>query len=158
MRILMNIRTAALLAFMTLIAIPVTGQQRPAPGQGQGPGRGQGREWTEDDVKQRVKRQSQALDLSKEQETKMLDFEMELYKTNQVDMQKYRGDREKMREHMTKQREQRDKKYKEILDEEQYKKYKQNQEDRMQNRNPQNRNPQNGNQPQGARPDRGRGR
>jgi Spy/CpxP family protein refolding chaperone len=155
MRNLLNIRTAALLAFMALVAIPATGQQRPAPGQGQGPGRGQGqgREWTEDDVKQRVKRQAQALDLTKEQETKVLDFEMELYKTNQVDMQKYRGDREKMREHMTKQREQRDKKYKEILDEEQYNKYKQNQQDRMQNRNPQNRE-----RPQGARPDRGRGR
>jgi periplasmic protein CpxP/Spy len=158
MRIPMNIRTAALFAFMALVAIPLAGQQRPARGEGQGPGpgMGQGREWTEDDVKQRVKRQSQALDLTKEQETKVLDFEMEMYKNNQVDMQKNRGDRELMREHMTKQREQRDKKYKEILNEEQYKKYKENQQDRMQNRNPQNRDQQNRAQPQGTRPDRGR--
>ena len=153
MKTIIRIKTVMLVVLLAIFAVPAIGQQRPGMGQGQGPGRGQGRQWTEDDVKQRVNRLSQALDLTEDQEKKVLEFEMEQYKKNSVEMQKHRGDREKMREIMTNQRELRDKKYGEVLTEEQYKKYKQNQQDRMQNRRPQDRPQQ-----QGTRPDRGRGR
>ena len=167
MKTIIRIKTVMLIVLLAIFAIPAIGQQRPGMdqqrpgmdqqrpgmGQGQGPGRGQNWQWTEDDVKQRVNRLSQALDLNENQEKKVLDFEMEQYKKNQVDMQKHRGDREKMREIMTNQRELRDKKYGEVLTEEQYKKYKQNQQERMQNRRPEDRP-----QPQGTRTDRGRNR
>ncbi len=112
-----------------------------------------GGQWTEDDVKQRVERLSEALNLSEEQEKKILDFEMEQYKKNSVEMQKNRGDREKMREIMNTRREQRDVKYREVLTDDQFAKYKKNQEERMRSRPSQDRP-----QPQGTRTDRGRGR
>jgi hypothetical protein len=161
MRTFHEIRTLAVAFVIAIAALPAIGQggqgtgspERPGVGQGQGPGRGQGREWTEEDVKQRTKRQTEALNLSKEQEKQILDFELEQYRKNQAEMQKNQGDREKMREIMTRQREARDVKYKEVLTEEQFTQYKKNQEERMQNRPSQERT-----QPQGTRPDRGRSR
>ena len=153
MKTVIRIKTVMLVVLLAVFAVPAIGQQRPGMGQGQGPGRGQNWQWTEDNVKQRVNRLSQALDLTEEQEKKVLEFELEQYKKNSVEMQKHRGDREKMREIMTNQRELRDKKFGEVLTEEQYKTYKQNQQDRMQNRRPQERPQQ-----QGTRSDRGRGR
>ena len=156
MKTWLNIKSIALLAMMALITLPAIGQGGPPPG---GPGGRGGRQFTEEDVKNRVKRQSQTLGMNEEQEKKIMDFELEQYKKNQVEFQKNQGDWEKRREYMTQQREVRDQKYKEVLTEDQYKQYKQNQEERRQ-RMQENRPP--GQRPEGAgtgdRPDRGRGR
>jgi hypothetical protein len=116
---------------------------------------------TEEDVKERVKRQTQALELSEAQEKTITDFEVGQFKKNQVEMQKFQGDREKMREHMQGQRELRDKKYEEVLTPEQLEKYKKQQEERrqqMQERRQQNQGGDGNDGGEGSRPDRGRGR
>jgi len=158
-----SFKTIAIVAFMAICTLPTFGQG----GQGQGGGRpgggqggGMGRQWTEEDVKERVKRSTQALNLSEEQEKKIMDFEIETFKKNQVERQKFQGDREAMRDYMIKQREERDKKYEEVLTEDQYKKFKENQEQRrkeMQDRR-QNNQGKPGGQQGDDRPARGRGR
>jgi len=146
-------KSFVLVVLLGMLTVPSISQQRPGMGQGQGPGRGQGWQWSEDNVKERVERLSQSLELSEDQHNKVLEFELETYKKNQVNMQKYRDDRVKMREIMTEQRELRDKKYKEILTETQYNTFKANQQERMRNRpDPQQR------PTETERPDRGRGR
>ncbi len=164
MRTAINFRAMTFIAIMAICSFPMFGQgpgggQRPG---GPGPGGGPGRQWTEEDVKERVKRQTQTLGLSEEQEKTIMDFEIEQNKKMQVERQKNEGDWEKMRESMGKQREVRDKKYEEVLTPEQYKKYKQAQEERrqeMQQRRDQNpgQNPgQTGGQAPADRPQRGR--
>ena len=154
-----RIKFSAIIIVLLLSALSVSGQQQ---GQGQGQGRGQGsgggRTMTEDDVKQRVERLSEALEMSDEQEAEMLKYELDAYKKNQVERQKLRdaGDREAMRAYMKKQVEIRDVKYKEILTEAQMEEYAKLQEERrqqMQDRNKE-RDSQNGDE----RSDRGRGR
>ncbi|MDA3822724.1 MAG: hypothetical protein PF450_08975 [Bacteroidales bacterium] len=155
-----NFKTMAIIAFMVICTLPTFGQggrgQGPGGGrEGGGQGGGMGRQWTEEDVKERVKRQTQLLELTEAQEKKLVDFELELYKKNQVERQKLQGDREAMRDYLVKQREVREEKYKEVLTEEQYKKFKENQDQRrkeMQDNRP------NSGQPDGDRPARGRGR
>lgn len=149
-----NRKKLSFLAFLMIIALPMFAQP---------PGGGPwgGRQFTEDDVKERVKRQSQALEMNAEQEKKITDFEVEQYKKNQVEMQKFQGDREKMREHMQGQRELRDKKYEEVLTPVQFEKYKKQQEERrqeMQQRREQNQGAPAQENGGGDRPDRGRGR
>lgn len=134
-------RSFAFLAIMAIFAYPTFAQggnrpgggqgDRPGAGQGDRPGGGMGRQFTEDDVKQRVQQQSESLGLNDDQEKKILDFELEMYKKNQVERQKHRGDRDGMRAYMLEQRELRDQKYKEVLTEEQFKQYKKNQEERV---------------------------
>lgn len=106
-------------------------------GQGQGQGRGQGggqyrQQMTEENVKQRVDRLAQSLEMTEDQKSKVMDYELEAFKTNQVERQRLMGDREAMRSYMQKQREERDKKYKEVLTEEQYNKYLEQREQRRQ--------------------------
>lgn len=152
-----NHRTLMTALVVMLISLPVFSQGGPPPG-GR-PGGGQGRQFTEEDVKNRVKRLSQDLNMTEEQEKQLTDFEVEQYKKNQVERQKMQGDWEKMREYMRSQREVRDTKYKEVLDEDQYKKYQELQEQRRQEW--QNRRQQNQQRPggrDGDRPARGRGR
>lgn len=163
-------RTCTFLAIMALFAYPTFSQggnrpgggQRPDGGQrpeaGQRPGGGMGRQFTEEDVKQRVERQSEALSMSQEQEKKILDFELEMYRKNQVERQRLRDDRQGMRDYMRQQRAMRDKKYEEVLTEEQFKTYRENQEERRE-RMEQRRNRAPGDRPGGGdRPSRGRGR
>ena len=165
-----HVKVIAVIAILAMSAFPTFAQggngQRPGGGQGpeggqrQGGGQWQGRQMTEDDVKERVKRQSQTLELSAEQEKKITDFEVEQYKKMQIERQKNEGDWEKMRENMKTQRELRDKKYEEVLTPDQYKKYTQQQEERrqqMEQRRQQNQNGQGG-QNREERPERGRGR
>ncbi|MDF1572714.1 MAG: hypothetical protein P1P82_13985 [Bacteroidales bacterium] len=157
-------RSFAFLAIMALFTFPTFAQggNRPGGGQrpeaGQRPGGGMGRQFTEDDVKQRVKRQSELLGMNQEQEKKIMDFELEMYKKNQVERQKHQDDWEAMRTYMQSQRELRDKKYEEVLTEEQFKQYKKNQEDRRE-RMQRQRDGAPGDRPAGGeRPARGRGR
>ncbi len=157
-------RTLAFLAVMALFAYPVFAQggNRPGSGErpeaGQRPGGGMGRQFSEDDVKQRVKRQTELLGLNEDQEKKIMDFELEMYRKNQVERQKHQGDWEAMRTYMQGQRELRDKKYEEVLNEEQFKLYKQNQEGRRE-RMQRERDGAPGERPgTGDLPERGRGR
>jgi Spy/CpxP family protein refolding chaperone len=119
-------KTATTLLFLVFVSIPAFSQ----PGQGQG-GR---RQYTEEDVKERVRQTADSLSLTAEQEKKVLAFELEFFKKNQAMRENFdpeTGDREAMRALMMKQREERDKKYSEVLTLEQMKKYYQMQERRQ---------------------------
>ncbi len=126
---------------------------------GGGPGRGFQR--SEEDIKKQVDDLSKNLELSKDQQKKVLDYEMEFNTKMQVEREKMRNnsgdfDRETMRARMTEVREERDAKYGEILTKEQLEKYKVQQEQR---RSEMRRQYQEGSPDrQGDRPERGRGR
>ena len=111
-------KTATLLVLLVTCSIPTFAQ----PGGGQG-GR---RQMTEEDVKERVQRTADSLNLTDQQEKKVLEFELEFFKKNQKMRENFdfeTGDREAMRAYMMKQREERDEKYAEVLTEEQLEKY-----------------------------------
>ena len=99
---------------------------------------------------------AQGLELSEDQTKKIKDYEVELYKKNQVEMQKIRGDRTAMREYMMNQRTERDEKYKEIMTEEQFKRFEAQRNERQQQM--QQRRQQNQGGESGERQQRGRGR
>ncbi len=111
-------KTATLLVLLVICSVPTFAQ----PGSGQG-GR---RQMTEEDVKERVERNADSLNLTDQQEKKVLEFELEFFKKNQKIRENFdfeTGDREAMRELMMKQREERDEKYAEVLTDEQLEKY-----------------------------------
>ena len=90
---------------------------------------------TEEDVKERVQRWTDSLDLTDAQEKKVLEFEMEFFRKNQEVRENFdfeTGDREAMRAYMMKQREERDEKYAEVLTDGQLEKYREMQERRIQ--------------------------
>jgi hypothetical protein len=120
-------KTATLLVLLVICSIPTFAQ----PGGGQG-GR---RQMTEEDVKERVKRTADSLDLTDAQEKKVLEFELDFFKKNQKVRENFdfeTGDREAMREFMMKQREERNEKYAEVLTDEQLEKFLQMQDRRQQ--------------------------
>ncbi|MCK4853548.1 MAG: hypothetical protein KAT31_04790 [Bacteroidales bacterium] len=120
-------KTATLLVLLVICSIPTFAQ----PDSGQG-GR---RQMTEEDVKERVKRTADSLDLTDAQEKKVLEFELEFFKKNQKVRENFdfeTGDREAMREFMMKQREERNEKYAEVLTEKQLDKFLQMQDRRQQ--------------------------
>ena len=122
------LKAAALWAILLSVSIPVFSQ----PGGGQG----RGRQFTEEDVKQRVSNMADSLDMTAEQEEKILDIELEYWKKNQEMRENFdpeTGDREAMREYMMKQREERNAKYAEILTAEQMEKYQEMADRRRQN-------------------------
>jgi DNA-binding transcriptional MerR regulator len=128
MKNIINLKAAALFVFLIIFSIPTFAQ----PGGGQG-GR---RQYTEEDVKERVKRTADSLDLSSEQEKKILTIELEYFEKNRKLRENFdpeTGDREAMREFMMKQREEREEKYAKILTDEQWEKYKQMMDRRRQN-------------------------
>ncbi|MCK5135531.1 MAG: hypothetical protein KAR19_07055 [Bacteroidales bacterium] len=97
---------------------------------GQGPGMGPGRQMSEEDIKERIEDLSDTLKLSEEQHGKILEYELEFYNKRQVERQKFAGDREAMRAAMMEAREERDKKYAEVLTKVQMEKFKEIQEQR----------------------------
>ena len=108
------------MVFALFSVIPLFGQR----GTGQVPGRVQGRPgMSEENVKTRVDRLAENLEMNEEQHKEILDYELEQFKQNQVERQRLMGDREAMRDYMMKQREERDEKYKEVLTDEQWNKY-----------------------------------
>ncbi len=123
MRKLVNFKFIAVIVFTIMSTLPLLAQP---PGGGPG-GR---RQFTEEDIKEGVKRQTKELGLNADQEKKLTDYAVENFKKTQVEMQKMQGDWEKMRGYRSKQMEERDKKYKEVLTDEQYAKYKKIQEER----------------------------
>ena len=116
-----------LLAFS---ALPLFAQ--PGQGQGRGQGPGPGMQMTEENVKARIERLSETLELSPEQEKKILKFELDQFNKGQAERQKFAGDREAIREYMQEQRKIRDDKYAEVLTGEQLSKYNQMLEERRQ--------------------------
>ena len=111
---------------------------------------------SEDDIIDRVDNLSETLKFSKDQHKKILEYELEFYNKIQVERQKFTGDREAMRATMMQAREERDKKYEEVLTKEQMEKFKEIQEERRSDmrRQYQENNPEGEND----RPARGRGR
>ena len=128
MKNIINFKAATLFVFLLIFSIPAFAQ----PGGGQG----RGRQMTEEDVKERVQRTADSLDLSSEQEKKILAIELEYFEKNREMRENFdpeTSDREAMREFMMKQREEREEKYAEILNDEQWKKYEQMMDRRRQN-------------------------
>ena len=127
MKIIINLKAATLFVFLFIFSIPGFAQ----PGGGQG-GR---RQMTEEDVKERVKHTADSLDLSSEQEKKILAIELDYFEKNREMRENFdpeTSDREAMREMMMKQREERNEKYAKVLTDEQMEKYLQMQERRQQ--------------------------
>jgi len=133
-------------------AIPLSAQGGPGGGQGRQGGPG-GRQMTEEDVERQVENLAETLEMTEEQQKKVLTFELESYTKMQVEREKNMGDRDAMRASMTKIREESNEKYKEVLSEKQYTKLQEIQEQRRSQR-PQ----RDGQGGQGDRPERGRGR
>jgi Spy/CpxP family protein refolding chaperone len=118
MRNLVYLKAIALGAFLLAASVPAIAQ--PGPGQG---GR---RQFTEEDVRQRVGRMADSLDMTTGQKEKILDIELTYFKKNQEMREKFdpeTADREAMREFMMKQREERMDKYADVLTPEQMEKY-----------------------------------
>ncbi len=141
-------KTATLLVLLVICSLPTIAQP---PGGGQG----RRRQMTEEEVKEGVRRTADSLDLTAEQEKKVLAFEMDFYKERQKMFENFdpeTGDREAMRAKMMKQRDERNDKYAEVLTEEQLEKFQEMQDRRRQNmRQRREENP-------GGDPGRGRGR
>jgi len=130
----------------------------------QGPGGGRGFQMTEDDIKERVATSAKTLELSEDQHKKVLSYELDFYNKRQIEFQKMRNsggefDREEMRARMTKVMDERNAKYEELLNPDQYKKFIETQEQRRnemrQQREQQQQNPDGQSE---ERPERGRGR
>ena len=139
---------------MSLFTLTLSGQDGQGPGGG--PGQGRGFQMSEDDINERVDNLSETLKFSKDQHKKILEYELEFYNKIQVERQKSTGDREAMRASMMQAREERDKKYEEVLTKEQMEKFKEIQEERRSDMRRQYQD----NNPEGEddRPARGRGR
>lgn len=152
----------------SLLALNISAQNPAGPpgaGGPGGPGRGFG--MTEEDIKERVANTAQTLNLTDEQQKKVLAVEMDWSNKMQIEFQKMRnaggppaeGDREAMREKMTKMRDERNAQYETILTPEQYKQFTAMQEQRMREMREQRQQPpQNQEGEQTDRPARGRGR
>lgn len=154
MKKLSKLNAFGLAFLMSLFTLTLSGQGGQGPGGG--PGQGRGFQMSEDDIIERVDNLSETLKFSKEQHKKILEYELEFYNKIQVERQKFTGDREAMRASMMQAREERDKKYEEVLTKEQMEKFKEIQEERRSDmrRQYQENNPEGEND----RPARGRGR
>ena len=151
----MRNKFAILIIIASFLAMPMFGQRGTGQGRPQG-NRPQPRQMTEENVKERVNRLASNLEMNEDQKKKIMDYELELYKKNQVERQRMMGDRESMRAYMMKQREEREKKYKEVLTKEQWEKYQEFREQRR--RDFKNRQRDDGGDGDRDRSSRGRGR
>ena len=121
-------KTVTIMIFLAICSISTFAQP---PGGGRG-----GRQMSEEDVKERVEQTADSLNLTAEQEKKVLEFEMEFFRERQKmfeDFDPETGDREAMRANMMKQRDARNEKYAEVLTEEQLEKFQEMQDRRRQN-------------------------
>jgi hypothetical protein len=111
---------------------------------------------SEEDVKQRVERMAETLELDAEQKKKILKLELDFYNKMQTVRSNNQGDFEAMRSAMQESRKQRQEKYKEILTKPQMDKLTQLMEQRMQRM--QQGGPPGERQPADSTRSRGRGR
>jgi Spy/CpxP family protein refolding chaperone len=137
-----NFKLTAAMMLLAFFSIPIFAQ----PGPGQGPRR----PMTEDDVRVRVERLSDSLQMTPDQKKQIMDFELASYKKMQAERENAAGDREAMRSFMMEQRQKRDARYAEVLTPDQMKKYNEMMERRRQQFQQR--------REQGAPGDRGRGR
>jgi len=151
----LNLNWMGLVLLVSLFTLNISAQ-----GQG-GPGRGP--QMTEDDIKERAEQTAEALDLSETQHEKILAIDMDFYNKMQIERQKMRNaggpppDRDAMRAKMLKMRDDRNEQYKDVLTEDQYKKFIELQEQRRTEMRQQREQSNPGGAPEG-RPERGRGR
>ena len=158
MKRVLNSKTIGLALLASLFSLNISAQ---GPG---GPGRGF--QMTEDDIKEQVANTAKTLNLTDDQQKKVLATEMDFYNKRQIEFQKMRSqngppaDRDAMREKMMKMRDDRNAAYKEILTPDQYKEFTDMQEQRMREMREQRQqgNPPGGDQSGTERPERGRGR
>jgi len=161
---IINLKTTSLMMLLALFTMPLfaqppqgmgPGQGHPEIGQGRGQtgmmgmGRGMYGMWSEEAVKERIDNMAKTFEFSAEQKNKIMEFEMDLFKKDQIERQKLAGDREAMRSYMEGQRELRNNKYAEVLTKEQMTRY----TELRQNRTPQR---QGDSQGQEGQRDRGR--
>ncbi len=91
---------------------------------------------TEEDIRERVDRTAEVLDLTEDQKKKVLEVDMQFYNKMQIERQKMRNaggpppDRQAMRERMIRMRDERNAEYEKILTQEQYKMFLEMQEQR----------------------------
>lgn len=104
------------------------------PGEGGGQGGGPNRERTEEDVKKRVDRMAESLDLSDDQKSSVMAHDLEAYRKAQAFRADNHGDWEAMRPYMQKLRKEREAKLTEILSDAQMAVHKEQQEERRQAR------------------------
>lgn len=121
-----------LFSLLAVISFPLAAQ--PGEGGGQGQGGGQNRGRTEEDVKKRVDRMAESVDLSDEQKSSVMAYDLEAYRMAQTFREDNPGDRETMRPYMQKLRKEREAKLAEILSDEQMALYMEQQEQRRQER------------------------
>lgn len=138
-----DLKNSFLLIVISLLTFPLFAQP------GGGPGR---RQMTEEDIKTRVERLSETLELSDKQEEQLLKYELDEFNSRQDMMENFNGDREAMRTYMMEMREKRDKEYAKILSEEQMTTWIELREERMKNRQQQS------GKPDSTKRNRGRGR
>ncbi len=119
----------AMLAFLAMTFTVQLSAQQPG-GQNRPPGQGRGQQMTEEDIEKRVDNMAETLEMTDEQHEKVLKFEMEFYTRMQVEREKHMDDRETMRAAMMEIRDERDKKYEEVLSPEQMTKLKEIQDQR----------------------------
>lgn len=159
MKKILNLRSMGLALLISLFALNISAQR---PG---GPGRGF--QMTEEDIKERVDNTAKSLELTDDQHKKVLAVEMDFYNKMQIEFQKMRntggppadGDRQAMREKMTKMRDDRNTAYEEVLTPEQYKKFIASEEQRREEMRQQRQEANPDGQGDAAdRPARGRGR
>jgi len=159
MKRVLNLKSLGLAILVSLFALNISAQ---GPG---GPGRGF--RMTEDDIKANVESTAKTLDLTEEQQKKVLATEMDFYNKMQIEFQKMRNeggppaDRDAMREKMMKMRDDRNAAYEAVLTPEQYKKFTDMQEQRMREMREQREQANPGGDQGGSsadRPARGRGR
>ncbi len=151
----LNLRMMGLTLLISLFALNISAQ---------GPGGGRGFQMTEEDIKEQSGNTAKTLGLTDEQAKKTLAADMDFYNKMQIERQKMRsaggppadGDRQAMRDKMTKMRDDRNAEYEKVLTPEQYKKFIEIQEQRRNEMREQRQqsNPDGGE----GNPQRGRGR
>lgn len=127
-----NFKLGFIFSLLAVISFPLSAQ--PGEGGGQGQGGGQNRGRTEEEVKMRVDRMAESLDLSDEQKSSVMAYDLEVFRKSQAFREDNPGDREAMRPYMQKLRKEREIKLAEILSDEQMALYKEQQEQRRQAR------------------------
>jgi hypothetical protein len=130
----MNIfRMTAFMAIVVICTLAVTAQP---------PSQGQRRSMTEEDVRSRIDNLAKTLEMTGDQKSKILNFELEAFAKREEELKKHQGDREAMRLYYRNYRQERDDFYQNVLSEEQMARYREMQEQRrqeMQQRRQQNR-------------------
>ena len=111
---------------------------------------------TEEDIRERADHLAETLELTEQQHKKIVDYDLEFYTKMQVEREKHMGDREAMRAAMMEARDQRNRKYEEVLTKEQMDKFLEIQEQRREQMRQQRQ--QNNSGGEEERPARGRSR